>query len=113
MNSFERRNAILEVLSAKRYSTLDYLTEIFGVCKSTIKEDILKLSFEYPIYTVQGKSGGIFVDDDWEYKPNYLNQKQIDMLKKYKNNPRCSKEDKELLESIINDFSAPWMKSGS
>ena len=113
MNSFERRNAILEVLSTKRYSTLDYLTEIFGVCKSTIKEDILKLSFEYPIYTVQGKSGGIFVAEDWKYKPNYLNQKQIDMLKKYKNNPRCSKEDKKLLESIINDFSAPWMKSGS
>ena len=109
MNSIERRNEILEVLSIKRASTLTYFSERFGVSKNTVISDIEILSLKYPIYTVQGNNGGIFVADDWKYRPQYLNQKQIDMLNKFKDNPRCSQEDKKLLEAIINDFSAPWI----
>ncbi len=113
MNYFERRNEILEVLSQKRKTSIDYLSKRFGVSKITIRRDIDILSLEYPIMAVQGKNGGIYVEDGWKLTRQYLNTNQISVLNKIKNNPRCSKEDKELLESIINDFSAPWMKSGS
>ena len=51
MTASERRNAILEVLCFRRFDTVANLAFEFGVTDRTIRNDILTLSLEYPIYT--------------------------------------------------------------
>ena len=57
----ERRCAIMEVLCARRHETRGNLANEFGVSKRTIEYDVQSLSLDYPIYTTQGKGGGIYV----------------------------------------------------
>ena len=59
--SKERRRAIMEVLCARRHETRGNLAFEFGVSKRTIEYDVQSLSLEYPIYTTQGRGGGIHV----------------------------------------------------
>jgi len=62
MTSSERRNAILEVLCLRRFETVANLAFEFNVTDRTIRNDILILSLDYPIYTSKGNGGGIRVD---------------------------------------------------
>jgi len=107
MNSLERRAEILEVLSRNKYSTIKILSERFNVSTTTIKRDIEILSMDYPIYTTQGKNGGIFVDSDWKFEKKYLNNNQMKVLNKFINSNRTSDIDKATLITILNDFSIP------
>lgn len=66
--SKERRRAIMEVLCARRHETRGNLAFEFGVSKRTIEYDVQCLSLEYPIYTTQGKGGGIHVVAGFELK---------------------------------------------
>lgn len=66
--SKERRRAIMEVLCARRHETRGNLAFEFGVSKRTIEYDVQSLSLEYPIYTTQGKGGGIHVVAGFELK---------------------------------------------
>lgn len=106
MNASERRAAILEVLSGKRTTTSEYLSNRFNVSRTTIKRDIELLSLEYPIYTTKGNNGGIHVDSDWKYEKKHLSEEQLRVLKKYISSVRTSKTDKNAFVSILNDFSA-------
>lgn len=72
MTSNERRNALLEILSMRRFETLENLAFEFGVSKRTIRYDIEILSLTYPIYTVQGNGGGIHVDENYRLGKSYL-----------------------------------------
>ena len=60
-SALDRRQAILELLSDRRQTTLDSLALEFGVSKMTIRRDIEILSCSAPIYTLQGNGGGIRV----------------------------------------------------
>ena len=64
----ERRRAIMEVLCVRRHETRGNLAFEFGVSKRTIECDIQSLSLEYPIYTTQGRGGGIHVVAGFELK---------------------------------------------
>lgn len=66
--SKERRRAIMEVLCARRHETRGNLAFEFGVSKRTIEYDVQSLSLEYPIYTTQGRGGGIHVVAGFELK---------------------------------------------
>lgn len=66
--SKERRRAIMEVLCARRHETRGNLAFELGVSKRTIEYDVQSLSLEYPIYTTQGKGGGIHVVAGFELK---------------------------------------------
>ena len=62
MTASERRNAILEDLCMRRFERINNLAFQYGVTERTIRNDIMILSLEYPIYTAQGNGGGIYVD---------------------------------------------------
>ena len=47
----------------RRFDTVANLAFEFGVTDRTIRNDILTLSLEYPIYTTKGNGGGIHVDE--------------------------------------------------
>ena len=60
-SALDRRQAIMEALSDRRFETLENLATEFGVTTRTIQNDITVLGCSVPIYTVQGNGGGIRV----------------------------------------------------
>lgn len=102
MTVSERRNAILEVLCVRRFETLDNLAFEFGVSKRTIRYDIESLSLTYPIYTVSGNGGGIYVDENFRLGKSYLNDEQQELLQRLL--PNLDGKDAEVMKSILNTF---------
>ena len=82
MSSMERRMEILEVLCWHRSDTVENLANEFGVSKRTIKYDIEYLSLSYPVYTVQGNGGGIYITDGYHLGMKYFSERQTALLEK-------------------------------
>lgn len=99
MTASERRQAILEVLSLRRHETRENLAQEFGVSKRTIEYDVLNLMLTYPVYTVQGNGGGIYVTDNFRLDRPRMNEKQTALLQKVL--LTLSGEDKDTMETII------------
>ncbi len=102
MTASERRNAILEVLCLRRFETVENLAFEFNVSGRTIRNDILSLSLEYPIYTTQGNGGGIHVVEDFRLGKTYLKSEQQELLERLL--PKLSGNDAEVMKSIIKSF---------
>lgn len=102
MTAAERRQAILEVLSLRRHETRENLAQEFGVSKRTIEYDVLNLMLTYPVYTVQGNGGGIYVTDNFRLDRPRMNEKQTALLQKVL--LTLSGEDKETMQNIINIY---------
>ena len=102
MTAAERRQAILEVLCMRRHETRENLANEFGVSKRTIEYDVLSLMLTYPVYTVQGNGGGIYVTDNFRLDRPRMNEKQTALLQKVL--LTLSGEDKETMQNIINIY---------
>lgn len=102
MTAAERRQAILEVLCLRRHETRENLANEFGVSKRTIEYDVLNLMLTYPVYTVQGNGGGIYVTDNFRLDRPRMNEKQTALLRKVL--LTLSGEDKETMQNIINIY---------
>ncbi len=102
MTAAERRKAILEVLCLRRHETRENLANEFGVSKRTIEYDVLNLMLTYPVYTVQGNGGGIYVTDNFRLDRPRMNEKQTALLQKVL--LTLSGEDKETMQNIINIY---------
>ena len=102
MTASERRQAILEVLSLRRHETRENLANEFGVSKRTIEYDVLNLMLTYPVYTVQGNGGGIYVTDNFRLDRPRMNEKQTALLQKVL--LTLSGEDRETMQNIINIY---------
>lgn len=102
MTAAERRQAILEVLCLRRHETRENLANEFGVSKRTIEYDVLNLMLTYPVYTVQGNGGGIYVTDNFRLDRPRMNEKQMVLLQKVL--LTLSGEDKETMQNIINIY---------
>lgn len=102
MTAAERRQAILEVLCLRRHETRENLANEFGVSKRTIEYDVLNLMLTYPVYTVQGNGGGIYVTDNFRLDRPRMNEKQMALLQKVL--LTLSGEDKETMQNIINIY---------
>ncbi len=102
MTASERRQAILEVLSVRRYETRYNLAFEFSVNEKTIRRDIEILSLDYPIYTTQGQGGGIHVADNFKLGKSYLKDEQKELLEKIL--PTLDGKDAEVMRSILDTF---------
>ena len=109
MKANERRMAILEALCERRREQVANLAFEFGVTEWTIRQDILTLSLSYPVYTVQGHGGGVYIADGYRLGRKYLTETQSDLLEKL--SARLTGEDLETMKSILNTFKEP--KRGS
>ena len=78
----ERRQLILEKLSERRYDTIDNLSFEFGVSRRTMRYDLEVLSCSYPILTVKGHKGGVYIDEGFRLGKKYLTSKQTALLEK-------------------------------
>lgn len=71
-DTVERRIEILQILSIRRNDIIENLAFELSVHINTIKNDISRLSISFPIYTIQGNGGGIYVDEDWYFGVRYF-----------------------------------------
>lgn len=101
----ERRMLILEILSVHRFTTVGNLVYEFGVCRKTIQNDIVFLSAFIPIYTAQGKGGGIHVVPGWKEDRLYLTSEQENLLMRLIHT--LPKADGVILQSIVSTFAKP------
>ena len=102
MSASERRRAIIEALCQRRCDTRENLASEFGVAIRTIDYDILALSLDYPIYTVTGKGGGIYVEDGYRLDRKYLSDEQSELLEELL--PQLTGKQAEVLQSILKTF---------
>ena len=96
---------ILEILSVRRFTTVGNLVYEFGVCRKTIQNDIVFLSAFIPIYTAQGKGGGIHVVHGWKKDRLYLTSEQENLLMRLIHT--LPKSDGVVLQSIVSTFAKP------
>lgn len=108
MTADERRGAILDIICARRYETIDNLAFELEVSRRTIQRDVLHLSLRFPIYTMQGKGGGILISDDFRWSAKYLSSEQLALLNKL--GSKLKGKDAETMASIIKMFSMPKKK---
>ncbi len=104
-SALDRRQAILEVLSDRRFETIDNLASEFNVDRRSIRRDIEILSCSAPIFTVKGRNGGVRVMDGYYYGNRYLNSIQEDLLKRVSEN--LDDTDKKIMQSILTAFVRP------
>lgn len=102
MGPSERRRKLIEVLSIRRYDTMEHLADELGVCWRTIYRDIQDLSLTYPLYTTRGTYGGVHMMDGFRLDRKFLTPVQQKGLEELL--PSLTKQDQELICSILDDF---------
>lgn len=104
LKPYERRGAIIDVLSVRRQETISNLAQEFGVSVRTIKYDIEELTLAHPIETIRGRyGGGVRIAEGYHVRRKYLKPQQIQLLKKLRQ--QLTDTDIEVIDSILEDFS--------
>ena len=80
MDTAHRRMEIISILSAKGHMTMRELAWELDVSRRTIMNDIIALSFDYPVYTKPGEGGGVFITENYKPYANTLTQTELETL---------------------------------
>lgn len=102
MTANERRSAIIKALCVRRFETVSNLAFEFNVSGRTIRNDIVILSLEYPIYTTQGNGGGIHVEENYKLGTPTLNGEEQQLLQRLL--PTLNGKDEQIMKSILQKF---------
>ena len=105
MTALERRMEILFVLLRRRHVKISELQAEFGVCRTSIKQDIQELTRYFPIRSVDGRYGGIFLGKDYQLGMKYLTEPQAVLLEKI--SATLTGEDLILMREILKTFKKP------
>lgn len=98
----ERRTRILNILTVRKRATCEELSTEFDVSLSTIIRDINYISSFAPVYTKQGKHGGIYILPEYRSYKNYLSDSEELCL--YNLMEKATKEERRTLCGIITKF---------
>ena len=104
-SALERRQEILEVLCERRRESVENLATEFGVNERTIRRDIEYMPLSYPIYTVPGKGGGVYVSDGYRLGKKYLTDKQAELLEELSKG--LTGNELAVMQSILKTFKEP------
>ena len=110
-SALERRQEILEVLCERRHESVEKLATEFGVNERTIRRDIEYMTLSYPIYTVPGKGGGVYVSDGYRLGKKYLTDKQSELLEELSKG--LTGNELAVMQSILKTFKEPRRKNES
>ena len=107
MNQAERREAIKQILNARRSEKIENLAAELNVSVRTIKYDIEALACSYPIESVRGRyNGGVKLADWYQPSRRSLCPEQvallIALLKKLA--PTLTGDDLAVMNSIFAQF---------
>ena len=98
----ERRQAIIDILCQNGHETMKNLASEFGVSIRTICYDIEMLSLTYPLFTLQGRCGGVYLMEEYRLRRKYLMPQQQELLERLAST--LIGEDLEIMLSILRDF---------
>lgn len=104
-NTTERRQLILETLCKRRYEKIENLATEFEVSRRTITYDLQILSCSYPIYSMTGTYGGVYMADGFRLGMKYLTDKQYEIL--YQISERLDGEERIVVLGILKTFAYP------
>lgn len=99
MTSAERRESIMKILNERRHESMSYFVKKFEVSRNTIVRDVDKLSMSYPIYTLKGHNGGVFLMDGFRFVKIKLNEDQFKLLVRL--HATLSEKDREIMSEIL------------
>ena len=102
MTATERYSEILMKILRCGHVKISDLQEEFRVSRSTIKRDLQEISRHFPIRSVEGRYGGIFLDKDYRLGMQYLTNPQANLLEKI--SASLTGEDLILMRGILNTF---------
>ena len=102
MRPDERRKAIIEILCQRRHETMKNLASEFGVSIRAICYDINILSLTYPLLTLQGRYGGVYIADGYRLVRKYLTSDQRSLLERLLQD--LHGKDRQIMETILSDF---------
>ena len=104
MTATYRRMEIVSILVVSGHVTARELAQEFGVSRRTILNDVVVLSYGYPIYTKPGAGGGIFIMEGYKPYNNTLTPYEQEKLKKMYD--AAEGEDKEILKRVLKKYGA-------
>ena len=104
MDVVHRRMEIISILSARGHATMAELAWELEVSRRTIMNDIISLSFDYPVYTKQGEGGGVFMTENYKPYCNTLTQTELETLRRLYG--KSAGKEKEILSRIIHKYGA-------
>lgn len=113
MGTAERRRMIMRVLCRRGHETIANLASEFGVSQRTIRRDIETLSLSEPVYTQQGRYGGVYVVSGHRIDQQYMTQLQTQTIEKVirfaADKQQCVLQDGEIraLMSLLETFAYP------
>lgn len=102
MSANERRAELIRILVARRQDTMPNLAAELGVTVRTIQRDILALTVEYPLVTLQGNGGGVKVEDWYHPHKNILSLEQISVLEELIKN--ADKHQREVVIGLLSAY---------
>ena len=103
---FERRIEMLYLLSRYKRSSFVELADLYDVSTRTIYADIVFLSRYAPIYTKNGKNGGVFLMSEYRNDLHlHLSKDEEDLLEKLAAD--LDGRNAQLLRNILNKYSMP------
>ena len=108
MDTAHRRMEIISILSAKGHITMRELAWELDVSRRTIMNDIIALSFDYPVYTKPGEGGGVFITENYRPYVNTLTQTELETLCRLYG--KSEGKEKEILFRIIHKYGADKLK---
>lgn len=108
MDTAHRRMEIISILSAKGHMTMRELAWELDVTRRTIMNDIIALSFDYPVYTKPGEGGGVFITENYKPYTNTLTLTEQKTLCGLYN--KAEGKEKEILFRIIHKYGADKLK---
>lgn len=106
----ERRMTLLEILCRRKKDSLINLASDLGVSVRTIRYDIQALACSYPIYTVTGSEGGVFIEKWFKFGMVYMTAEEVELLKRL--NEGLSGKDQKIMLSILNTYTRPTKTGG-
>ena len=105
MTATERYAEVLMKILRCGHVRISDLQEEFQVSRSTIKRDIQEIARHFPIRSVEGRYGGIFLDGDYKIGMKYLTEPQAALLEKI--SATLTGEDLLLMREILKTFKKP------
>ena len=104
--AFERRIEMLYLLSRYKKSSFVELANLYEVSTRTIYADIVFLSRYAPIYTKNGKNGGVFLMNEYRNDLNlHLSKDEEELLEKLAAD--LNGRNAQLLRNVLNKYSMP------
>ena len=105
MTATERYTEVLMKILRCGHVKISDLQEEFQVSRSTIKRDIQEISRHFPIRSIEGRYGGIFLDKDYRLGMKYLTEPQAHLLEELSST--LAGENLHLMQEILKTFKKP------